>query len=101
MWLVIVLCTVVLLSYVAWFAWDSHVRYGPVIPGNARWRREEPKRAAEAADREAFYALTDADLAWLRDMGWKPSGELSWWYTTRLMRSLSRSSADLPQSARR
>lgn len=53
-------------------AWDSHARYGPIIAGNTRWRREAPQRAAQQAQREALAALTDDDRAWLAEMGWRP-----------------------------
>lgn len=62
---------VLVAAFTGWAWWDSHVRHGPLVPGNARWRREAPLRAARQADREALAALTDTDRMWLQAMGWQ------------------------------
>lgn len=73
-WPGIVAALAVAVGYWGWFAWDQHVRYGPTIVGNARWRRELPARQAareaRRSEREALSALTDEDRAWLAAMGW-------------------------------
>ena len=51
--------------------WDTRAAYGPIRPGNRRWRRELAARYAESEARERLAALTDDDRAWLALMGWR------------------------------
>jgi hypothetical protein len=66
---------------VGWVWWGNHVRYGPICDGNARWRREAPRREAEEERRNTLAALTMQDRAWLKSMGWQPTGQLPTWFT--------------------
>lgn len=51
LWLGLIVSVASGAATIAVFSWDQHVRYGPVIAGNTRWRRERAARlTAEAAE---------------------------------------------------
>lgn len=73
-WMQWVLLSALLVCWVAavvglW--WSGRVLYGPLVAGNARWRREAPLREARARERELHQALTAEDVQWLQERGWE------------------------------
>lgn len=74
-WLGVVLAVVLAAAYWGWFAWDLHVRYGPMTFGSVRHRRYiaglQQAAIADADHVRALTALTDDDRAWLTEAGWQ------------------------------